>query len=91
MAKKREKWRLPKTFKVAKKKKGTIQRQDGEPVFLTLKKHENDRTLTTNETIKCCDCGLAHSQSYNVFKTPDDAWYLVVRSYRLPGTGKKKK
>lgn len=89
MAKKREKWRLPKTFKVAKEKKGMIQRQDGEPRFYELAKHVNDRTLTANTIVACCDCGLEHNHVYNVFRVSKGTWYLGVRSYRLLGKGKK--
>lgn len=88
MAKKREKWRLPKTFKVAKEKKGLIQRQDGEPRFYELVKHANDRSLTTDTIVACCDCGLTHNHVYNVF-VGKGTWYLGIRAYRLPGKKKK--
>lgn len=86
--KKREKWRLPKTFKIAKAKKGLIQRHDGEPQFFELTKHANDRGLTTNTIVACCDCGLTHNYVYNIFKAKR-TWYLGVRAYRLPDTKKK--
>ena len=75
-------WRLPKPFKIARKKKGFRQRHDGEPRFLDLTKHDNDRSLSTHESVKCCDCGLTHLHTYNVLRTPDGNWYLGVRSYR---------
>ena len=86
---KREQWRLPKTFRPAKVKKGTIQRHDGEPRIFSLTKHENDRSLSTDTFVECCDCGLTHHHIYNVIKPPNGKWYLLVRAYRQPGTGKK--
>ena len=82
--KKRERWRLPKTFKVAKTKKGVVQRHDGEPRFFELVKHANDQTLTCNTVVACCDCGLKHNYVYNIFKVSKGTWYLGVRAYRLP-------
>ncbi len=76
------KWKLPKTFKVSKIKKGQRERHDGEPRFLVLTKHVNDRSVTTEETIKCCGCGLVHLHTYNVFKEKNK-WYLGIRAYRL--------
>ena len=81
--KKREQWKLPKTFKVEPIVNDSRQRSDGEPRFLVLTKHGNDRSLSTQEFSKCCDCGLTHLYTYNVIKTPDGNWYLVKRAYRI--------
>ena len=87
---KREQWRLPKTFKPAKvKKDGSRQRYDGEPRFHDLVKHANDQTLSADTFVKCCGCGLTHLNIYNVLETPNGKWHLLVRVYRVPGTGKK--
>ena len=84
------KWKLPKTFKISKTKKGFRQRQDGEPRFLELIKYANDRTLTAQESVKCCDCGLTHLHTYNIVRIrlkKRNKWYLVERAYRIQGTG----
>ena len=88
MPAKREQWRLPKPFETAKTVDGRIQRHDGEHRFYELVKHANDRTLSADTFIECCDCGLTHHYTYNVMKTQDGNWYLVHRAYRVPGTGK---
>ena len=88
MSNKRARWRLPKTFKATKVKKGVQQRYDGEPRFYELGKFANDKTLTTHYIDKCCGCGLEHQNTYNVLKVKKK-WYMIVRAYRLPGTGKK--
>ncbi len=88
MAIKREQWRLPKTFEPDAEKNDSRQRYDGEPRFIDLVRHENDRTLSAQEYIECCDCELTHLHTYNVLKTPDGKWYLIVRAYRVPGKGK---
>ena len=80
------KWKLPEVFKVSKVKKGFRQRYDGEPRFLDLVKHSNDRTLSTQESVKCCDCGLVHIHTYNVIRIrlkKKNKWYMVVRAYRV--------
>ena len=80
------KWKLPKTFKISKRKKGFRQRHDGEPTFLELVKHENDRTLSIHELTKCCDCGLIHLHTYNVVRIilkKKNKWYLIKRAYRV--------
>ncbi len=76
------KWKLPKVFKPSKVKKGKRQRHDGEPRFLDLIRHRNDRTLTTNEVVSCCDCGLTHHHTFNVL-TIGRKWFLIIRAYRL--------
>ena len=80
------KWKLPKTFKINKIKKGFRPREDGEPRFLELVKHENDRTLSIQELNKCCDCGLVHLHTYNVVRIKlkkKTKWYLIKRAYRV--------
>ena len=80
------KWKLPKTFKVSKIKKGQRKRHDGEPRFLALVKHANDRTLSAHESVKCCDCGLTHLHTYNIIKTKlkkKVKWYIIERAYRI--------
>ena len=84
--KKRTQWRLPKTFKPNKLVNGFIQRVDGEPRTHLLTKHENDHTLSTDTFVECCDCGLTHHLTYNVMRVRAE-WYLLVRAYRVPGTG----
>ena len=80
------KWKLPKVFKVSKIKKGSRQRHDGEPRFLELVKHANDRTLSTQEIAKCCDCGLTHLYTFNVVRIKlkkKNKWYIIERAYRV--------
>jgi len=89
MTKKREAWRLPKIQKHNKVDEyGMIQRRDGEPRIHKLTLWSNDRTLCTDSVVTCCDCGLTHNMTYNVLKTPDGDWHLLIRAYRIPGTGK---
>jgi hypothetical protein len=82
-------WKLPKTFKIAKIKRGSRQRHDGEPRFTRLIKHANDRTLTAAEFQECCGCGLTHHRTFNVVKIRR-RWYLIERTYRVPSTTSKK-
>ena len=91
MSAKREQWRLPKAFKPDSEVNERRYRHDGEPRLYDLVKHVNDRSLSTDTYIECCDCGLTHHYTYNVMKTPDGNWYLMMRAYRVPGTGGKKK
>jgi len=89
--KKRDVWMLPKTFvERPVNKQGYIQRADGEPRFYPLVKHGDDRSLCADQFVACCDCGLEHHHTFNVVKTPDGKWWLVVRAYRMPGMEKSK-
>ena len=90
-AKKREQWKLPKTFEEAPVVVGNIQRHDGEPRHYALVKHENDSSLRADAFVSCCDCGLTHHYTYNVFKEPRGTWYLQIRAYRSPHKGKGSK
>lgn len=89
-----ERWGLPKTFKPSKNKNGFIIRHDGEPRFYELTKHANDKSLTADSLVKCCDCGLVHHYTYNVFavkqKGKKSRWYIGLRAYRIED-GKVKK
>ena len=91
--KKRLSWRLPRAFKGNPEIAGFRKRQDGEPRFVDLVKHRNDRTLSAQEFIQCCDCGLTHLHTYNVMQVRRK-WYIIVRAFRQPVTyvdsGKKK-
>lgn len=88
--KKREQWRLPKTFEVSVQDDDHhVQRHDGEPVLHHLENHANDRTMSTRAWTKCCDCGLTHLHTYNVMKGPDGNWWLLTRAYRVPGSTKE--
>ncbi|KKL18799.1 hypothetical protein LCGC14_2471900 [marine sediment metagenome] len=87
MTPKREQWRLPKAFQPDQKVNETRQRHDGEPRIYDLVKHANDRSLSADTFIECCGCGLTHHNTFNVMKTPDGKWYLMLRAYRVPGTG----
>ncbi len=87
MPAKREQWRLPKAFKPDLEVNGRLQRYNGEPRYHNLVKHENDRTLSADTYVECCGCGLTHHNTYNVVITPSGKWHLIVRAYRVPGTG----
>ena len=90
MKRKREKWRLPKPFEISKvNKDGSQSRTRGEPLICGLIKHKNDETLSTDMFAECCDCGLTHHYMFNVMKPQKNGeWYLIMRVYRVPGTGK---
>jgi len=83
-----EKWKLPKNFVPEPTENGSKLSHDGEPAVYELTKHPNDATLITDRFIECCDCGLTHHHTYNVVRNKKGKWYLVERSYRVPGTGK---
>ena len=88
MTRKREAWRLPKTTKRETLPDGGVSIRDGEPRMHRLTKWDNDETLRTDVFISCCGCGLTHHNTYNVVKTPNGDWWLNLRSYAIPNTGK---
>ena len=81
--KKRAWWRLPKTFKGNPEVDGLRVRCDGEPRFVQLTKHLNDRTLSAFEYVACCDCGLTHFYTYNVVHVKS-RWHIIIRVFRTP-------
>lgn len=87
MAKKRQKWKLPKTYKTKKSNGGRVVRIDGEPRFYELVKFDGDRTLITDTYLECCDCGLTHHHTFNVLKVRG-TWFINHRAYRVPTSGK---
>lgn len=62
---------------------GDRQKRDGEPTVIQLRRWENDRTLSADHRLVCCDCRLEHLMTYNVLRGPDGEFYLVVRPYRI--------
>jgi hypothetical protein len=68
---------------------GRVRRQEGEPMFLRLRKFQNDRAIRAVETAACCDCGLMHQFTYEVFREQQTGhFWLVTRAYRMGKLGK---
>lgn len=80
-------WKLPKTYKPDERSDGH-RVVDGEPIHHQLRRYDNDRTLTADAFVECCDCGLTHHYVFNVRTSPDGSWWLMRRAYRVPNTGK---
>lgn len=73
----------PKPEKESRIRRGMIQRYDGEPVMIPMKRWENDHTLRGSLNVECCDCGLRHVYTFEVLRAPNRKFYLVKRAYRL--------
>lgn len=58
----------------------------GQPGLVRLRRYGGDRSLRGHERQKCCDCGLLHLMTYEVFLGPDKKFYLNSRAYRLTDT-----
>ena len=76
-------WRKPKAVPPVMRPDGYRQMRDGEPRLLPLRRWENDRTLSTEMMVRCCDCGLQHMYTFNMLTDPDGNYYLMKRAYRL--------
>jgi hypothetical protein len=87
-AKKLPAWPGPKTKPLYRKTGNRVMRE-GEPHVFELSNFNNDRTLRAEEFEYCCDCGLRHFKTYEVFRNVD-GFYLVSRTWRDPKTGKKR-
>jgi hypothetical protein len=57
---------------------------EGEPTIISLKRFARDRTLRGRLWNTCCDCGLTHLWTFEVFPDPEDRqyWWLNKRAYR---------
>lgn len=64
-------------------KHGRVQMHDGKPGFLRLQREEGENLLRADERVVCCDCGLDHLFSYEVYQQNDGKFFLVVRAYRI--------
>jgi hypothetical protein len=62
--------------------------RDGEPRPLRLERFPNDVSLRGDVWIACCDCGLRHLNTFEVYKDPK-GFCLVLRSWRDPTSGKE--
>ena len=60
---------------------------EGEPTLIVLRRFSNDKTLRGRIITGCCNCGLEHLLTFEVFPEPDqrhqDRWWLTKRSYRI--------
>lgn len=63
---------------------------NGQPQHLRLLSYENDRALKTSETVGCCDCGMVHLETYEVFQCKGQYW-LVTRSFQISDASKLKR
>ena len=80
IAGKTEVWKVPATPK--KKIKGVEVNNDGTPTYINLTRWGYDRALRGALWNKCCDCGLEHLLTFEVFKDGDGSFFLVKRAYR---------
>ena len=69
-----------------KDKNDTHPFSEGQPGLVELKRFDGDRTLRGVERTKCCDCGLLHLFTFEVFRGLDKKFYLNSRAYRLTDT-----
>ena len=89
-------WPPPDTRTPNPVKDGRRLRRDGEPHQIELELEGPDRALRGDERVSCCDCGLIHFYTYEIYTHPPDneRWFLNRRAYRLPfgkrSTRKKK-
>lgn len=60
--------------------------RDGEPDLVVLERYDGDRTLRGNKLTYCCDCGLGHVFSYEIFKVTGsgEQYAMNIRAFRLP-------
>lgn len=54
----------------------------GEPAIPRLYAYANDKSMRCEMELVCCDCGLVHLYTFEVFRASDKKWYLAKRSYR---------
>ena len=54
----------------------------GAPLVPMLYSYLNDKSMRCAIENTCCDCGLVHHMTFEIFKASDDNWYLAKRSYR---------
>lgn len=54
----------------------------GEPMIPMLYSYVNDKSMRAKIEIVCCDCGLVHLYTFEVFKASDKNWYIAKRAYR---------
>ena len=85
-------WMLPKPTPSLPMEKGEVQpKRHGEPRFHLLERfNKNDTILRTDLFNSCCDCGLGHHRLFAVIRHRG-RWWLEERTYRTPGTGKKRR
>ena len=56
---------------------------DGETVWLRVRRFSGDAAARANAYVACCDCGLKHLHSFELFEHPRHGLILSMRSYRL--------
>ncbi len=63
-----------------------VAKWDGEPTQLPLRRWRYDRSLRAQLITECCDCGLQHLTSFELFgyrERRSMSFWLVKRTYRL--------
>ena len=86
----RAKW-LPKDYPGVKGHSNTNIMTDGEPISVYLTKYTNDSCLHAQHWQHCCDCGLRHLITYEVYRDRVGRYFLNTRAYRDDGHWKGKK
>lgn len=76
-------WPKPRATPAVIRPDGFRQMRDGEPRFLPMRRWENDRTLSAEMVVRCCDCGLQHMYTFNVLTDDEGDYFLLKRAYRL--------
>ena len=78
-------WEIRKPIKPQSGKPPRVR--SGEPRRVVLGLFEGDGAFRGDELISCCDCGLDHFTTYELF-TEKRSLVLQVRAYRLGKRGK---
>lgn len=73
---------LPKRYKPGKKN------VDGEPTFISLTLFRGDGALRGRVFVKCCECGLEHLVTYEIFRDRKGQYWMARRGYRCRMEGK---
>lgn len=69
---------------------GSDQIIDGEPVYIKLVRFPHESVARGQIVGTCCDCGLRHLHTYEVYYDPSDkGWWIVNRDYRIEDKRKR--
>jgi hypothetical protein len=74
---------LPEPLPIERTKDGNRHMHNGQPAFFIMEREAGEDMLRADQRVVCCDCGLDHLMSYEVFRTPKGRYVLAVRAYRV--------
>jgi len=71
-----------------KPRKNLLQQQirtnyEGQPTLMPLHRYNHDRSLRGQMVNACCDCGLTHLLTFEVFQVSAGRFYMNKRAFRL--------